>query len=209
MSTQKTNHRTYELKARAESQERTRHRIAKAAAELHEEVGPAETTVAEIARRAGVSRLTVYKHFPDNASLYPACSAHHLSEQPLPDFEAALAPNDPVERVGSLLRTVYSGWYRVQQRIMRNLQRDRRLDPALDEFMRVNGDAALAGLADALTAGFDLETDRADRVRSMVLVALDFWTWDRLTGEGMDDEAAAVLMTEAIAALAGVPAIAR
>ena len=65
--------RKYELKERAESQQRTRQRIAKAAAELHEQVGPAETTVAEIARRAGVSRLTVYKHFPDDAALYPAC----------------------------------------------------------------------------------------------------------------------------------------
>src|SRR3954452_4536147 len=107
MATQINKHRKYELKARAESQQRTRQRIAKAAAELHEEVGPAETTVAEIARRAGVSRLTVYNHFPDNAALYPACSAHHLSEHPLPDFEAALAPEDPGDRVRSLLGTVY------------------------------------------------------------------------------------------------------
>jgi AcrR family transcriptional regulator len=118
VSTQKTNNRKYELKARAESQERTRQRIAKAAAGLHEEVGPAGTTVAEIARRAGVGRLTVYKHFPDNASLYPACSAHYLSEHPLPDFQAALAPPDPIERLGSLLRTVYGSWYRQQRRMM-------------------------------------------------------------------------------------------
>jgi AcrR family transcriptional regulator len=209
MSTQKTKHRKYELKARAESQERTRQRIAKAAAELHEEVGPAETTVAEIARRAGVSRLTVYKHFPDNAALYPACSAHHLSEQPLPDFAAALTPEDPVERVRSLLKTVYAGWYRKQRKMMRNLHRDRRLDPALDDFMRANGDTALRGLADATAAGFELEPDRLARVHSMVLVALDFWTWERLAGEGMDDEAAAELMTEATASLARVPATAR
>jgi AcrR family transcriptional regulator len=209
MSTQKTNSRKYELKSRAESQERTRQRIAKAATELHEEVGPAETTVAEIARRAGVSRLTVYKHFPDNAALYPACSAHHLSQQPLPDFSAALAPEDPVDRVRSLLETVYAGWYRKQRQMMRNLHRDRRLDPALDDFMRANGDAALRGLADAVVGGFELEPDRRARLRSMVLVALDFWTWERLAGEGMDDEAAAELMTEAIASLARVSATAR
>jgi AcrR family transcriptional regulator len=209
MSSQKQNGRKYELKARAESQERTRQRIAKAAAELHEEVGPAATTVAEIARRAGVSRLTVYKHFPDNAALYPACSAHYLSQHPLPDFQAALAPDDPVERVRSLLTSAYAGWYRGSQAMMRNLQRDRRLDPALDEFMRANSDAALARLADALTAGFGLEPDRAPRVRTMARVALDFWTWDRLNREGLDDEAAAELMTEAIAGLAGVPATAR
>jgi AcrR family transcriptional regulator len=202
MSTQKRKNRKYELKARAESQEQTRQRIAKAAAELHEKIGPAETTVAEIARRAGVSRLTVYKHFPDNAALYPACSAHHLSQNPLPDFAAALAPEDPVERVRSLLRMIYGDWYRKQRRMMRNLQRDRRLDPALDEFMRATGDVALAGLADAATAGFELEPDERARLRSLVRVALDFWTWDRLTSEGMNDESAVELMTDAVAAVA-------
>jgi AcrR family transcriptional regulator len=209
MSSQKQNGRKYKLKRRAESQERTRQRIAKAAAELHEEVGPAETTVAEIARRAGVSRLTVYKHFPDNAALYPACSAHYAAEHPLPDLAAALAPEHPVDRVRSLLRVVYGGLYRERQGMMRNLHRDRRLDPALDEFMRNNADAALRGLEDALVAGFELEADRAARLRPLIGVALDFWTWDRLNGEGMEDEAAADLMTEAIASVAGVRATAR
>jgi AcrR family transcriptional regulator len=203
MSTQKTKNRKYELKARAESQERTRQRIAAAASELHAEVGPAETTVAEIARRAGVSRLTVYKHFPDNAALYPACSAHYLAEHPLPDFEAALAPAEPVARLRSLLNAIYAGWYRESAGMMRNLQRDRRLDPALEEFMRANSDAALGGLADAVTAGFELGADRAARVRSMIRLALDFWTWDRLAAEGMGDEDAAELMTDAVAAVAG------
>ena len=198
MSTQKTNNRKYELKARAESQERTRQRIAKAAAGLHEEVGPAGTTVAEIARRAGVSRLTVYKHFPDNASLYPACSAHHLSEHPLPDFRAALAPADPVERRRLTAANGLCGAGTGSSgRMMGNLQRDRRSDPALDEFMKANSDVALGGLADAVTAGFELGPDQAARVRSLIRVALDFWTWERLTGEGMDDEAAAELMTDA------------
>jgi AcrR family transcriptional regulator len=209
MSTQINKPRKYELKARAESQERTRQRIAKAAAELHEKVGPAETTVAEIARRAGVSRLTVYKHFPDNAALYPACSAHYLEEHPLPDFEAALAPEDPAARVRSLLDAIYGGWYRGSRSMMRNLQRDRRLDPALDEFMRANSDAALGGLADAVAAGFGLKGNRAARLRSLMRVALDFWTWERLTSEGMDDASAAELMTDAIVAVAGELATAR
>ncbi|MCY7302061.1 MAG: TetR/AcrR family transcriptional regulator, partial [Thermoleophilia bacterium] len=39
-------------------------------------VGPAATQISEIARRAGVQRVTVYNHFPDEASLFAACSAH-------------------------------------------------------------------------------------------------------------------------------------
>ena len=62
--------RKYELKARAESQARTRERIVQATMELHKEVGPAKTTVAEIARRAGVQRLTVYNHFPEDVELF-------------------------------------------------------------------------------------------------------------------------------------------
>jgi AcrR family transcriptional regulator len=196
--------RKYELKARAEGQERTRQRIAKAAAELHETVGPAATTVAEIARRAGVSRLTVYKHFPDDASLYPACSAHYVSEHPLPDFQAALATDDPVARVRSLLGVVYGSWYREWEAMMRNLQRDRGSEPALDEMMSANSDAALAGLAAELAGGFSLAAGRASRVRSMIRVALDFWTWERLVAEGLDDDEAASLMSDAVAALAGV-----
>jgi AcrR family transcriptional regulator len=209
MSTQKTKNRKYELKARAEGQEQTRRAIAKAASELHGEVGPAETTVAEIARRAGVSRLTVYKHFPDNAALYPACSAHYLEEHPLPDFGAAMQSGDAAERLRSVLDAVYAGWYRESGTMMRNLQRDRGLDPALDEFMRDNSDAALDGLADGLAAGFELSGESATRLRSLIRLALDFWTWDRLDREGLDDEGAASVMTDAVAAVAGLPATAR
>jgi AcrR family transcriptional regulator len=201
--------RKYELKARAEGQERTRQRIAQAAAELHEEVGPARTTVAEIARRAGVSRLTVYKHFPDNAALYPVCSAHFATQHPLPDFAAALAPDDPVRRVRSVLRTVYTGLYRERRAMMRNLYRDREVDPALDAFMRDNLDAAIGGLEDALVAGFGPESGEPARLRAMIGVALAFWTWERLVAEGMKDEDAAELMTAAVAAAAGTAVTAR
>jgi AcrR family transcriptional regulator len=78
----------YELKARAETQQATRDRIAATASALHEEVGVAKTTVADIARRAGVQRLTVYNHFPDLEALLPACTAHWMEEHPLPDLAA-------------------------------------------------------------------------------------------------------------------------
>src|SRR5436190_63027 len=68
MNTMSSQTRKYELKERAERQEATRRRIVEATVALHEEVGPARTTVAEIARRAGVQRLTVYNHFPELAA---------------------------------------------------------------------------------------------------------------------------------------------
>jgi AcrR family transcriptional regulator len=203
MSSKKQNGRKYELKERAEAQERTRRAIAKAAAELHESVGPAATTVAEIARRAGVSRLTVYKHYPDDASLYEACSAHYRSEHPLPDFEPGLSVEDPVDRVRAVLRLVYGEIYRENRRMIRNLSRDRGSDPALDALMKRTRDALLDGLAEALSDGFDQAEGARGQLRAMMRLALDFWTWERLTGDGLDDEAAAELMTDAVAAIAG------
>jgi len=83
--------RSYELKGRAERQLQTRRRIVDATVALHEELGPARTTIAEIARRAGVQRLTVYNHFPEESDLFAACQGQFLAPQPPPDFGPALA----------------------------------------------------------------------------------------------------------------------
>jgi AcrR family transcriptional regulator len=198
MSTEK---RRYQLKARAESQRQTRERIVKATMDLHREVGPAQTTVSEIARRAGVQRLTVYNHFPEDGELFAACQAHWMGLHPLPDLAAAIASPDPEHRVRACLRAFY-GWYRETEPMAENVQRDRAAVPALDALMTRTGDAGLSGLADALCAGFRLRGGRADRQRALIRLALDFWTWRRLDREGLDDDAAADVMTEAVACAA-------
>src|SRR5690349_6733932 len=111
MSTVSSEKRPYRMKARAEAQEQTRNRIAEAAAELHEEKGVAATTVADVARRAGVQRLTVYNHFADLSELIPACAAHYGEQHPRPDLAPAFAEADPHERVREVLALLYA-WYR-------------------------------------------------------------------------------------------------
>jgi AcrR family transcriptional regulator len=190
--------RKYELKARAESQRATRDRIAAAAAGLHEEVGVANTTIADIARRAGVTRLTVYNHFADLGELLPACSAHYATQHPFPDLAPAFALEDPAERVRAALGDLY-GWYRETEPMLSKLHSDRVSVPELDAFMRANGDSRTAELAGALLAGFGARGRRADRLRALIALAVDFGTWRRLDREGLGDDAAADLMTEAIA----------
>jgi AcrR family transcriptional regulator len=196
MSTQT---RKYELKARAESQRETRDRIAGAAAELHEEKGVAHTTVAEIARRAGVTRLTVYNHFADLSELIPACSAHYMALHPLPDFDSLVAPRDPGGRVRAVLAGLY-GWYRETEPMFGKLFSDRASVPELDRFLEQEIDRTHAELADDLAATFAARGKRAERLKALIRLALDFWTWRRLSREGLDDEAAADLMAAAIAA---------
>ncbi len=195
MNAMSTETRKYELKARAESQRETRERIAGAAAELHEEQGVARTTVAEIARRAGVSRLTVYNHFADLSELIPACSAHYMARHPFPDLDDALALEDPAARLRAVLTRLYA-WYRETEAMFSKLYSDRASVPELDRHMAQEIDRLLAGLADTLA------TARPEG-RPLVRLALDFWTWRRLSTEGLDDDAAARLM----AGEAGPPAV--
>lgn len=194
-----TRKRKYELKSRAESQARTRERIVEATMELHKEVGPAKTTVAEVARRAGVQRLTVYNHFPRDIELFGACQAHWMGLHPLPDFSRALSLPDPSERVRGVLRSYY-GWYRETEPMAEKIQRDRWAVPELNALMERTADERLAQLADTLAKGFRARGRRAEWQHALIRLALDFWTWRRLNREGFDDATASKLMTDAISA---------
>jgi AcrR family transcriptional regulator len=198
MNTMSTKIRKYELKARAESQRETRDRIARVTAELHEEKGVAHTTVAEIARRAGVTRLTVYNHFADLSELLPACAAHYEQLHPTPDFESVLAQGDADERVRGVLALIYR-WYRETEPMYGKLFSDRASVPELDRFLEQNIDRMLDGLGSELAAELVVRGRKAVRLRALIRLALDFWTWRRLAGEGLDDEAAADLMAAAVA----------
>jgi AcrR family transcriptional regulator len=202
VATMSRQNRKYELRVRAEQLAETRRRIVEAAAALHEEVGPARTTVAEIARRAGVRRPTVYNHFPNEKDLFLACGQHSLAQKPPPDPSAALAIADPSERLRALL-TAFYGWYRQVRRARENLERDRLLLPALDAAMKIRLDHTLAALADALAAGLKPPRARAKDLRATVALALDFWTWRRLASEGLSDGDAAALMVSAAKVAAG------
>jgi AcrR family transcriptional regulator len=202
MNTMSNQKRKYELKARAEHQDQTRQRIVAATSELHQEVGPARTTVAEIARRAGVQRLTVYNHFPDEGELLAACSGHWLAAHPYPDPTPAFVLEDPGDRLRAVLTGLY-GWYRTNAPMVANIQRDRHLLPALDALVKDSTDVQFGALADALAAGFEAKGHRAPATRAAARLALDFWTWRRLAEERLDDSAAADLMVDTVRAAAG------
>jgi AcrR family transcriptional regulator len=198
VNTMSSESRKYQLKARAESQRETRDRIARVAAELHEEKGPARTTVAEIARLAGVSRLTVYNHFPDLASLLPACSAHYASQHPSPAFDDAFAIDDPEDRVTEVLARLY-GWYGETHDMWSKVLSDRAAVPELDTFLRGEVDQMQHDLATALADSLPRSgPTEAAHGRALLRLAVDFWTWQRLSGEGLDDRTAAGLMAGAV-----------
>jgi AcrR family transcriptional regulator len=70
---------------RAEQVDETRLRITEAAVRLHTTVGPSNTSIASVAEEAGVTRLTVYRHFASLDDLFLACTAHWRAQHPAPD----------------------------------------------------------------------------------------------------------------------------
>src|SRR3954449_4167474 len=118
-----TETRKYEKKRRAELEAETRRRITETAVELHGTVGPARTSISAIAERAGVRRSTVYRHFPDEAALFEACSSHWAAQNPPPDLDAWGQIEDPDERLRSALTELYD-YYRRTEPMMENVHRD-------------------------------------------------------------------------------------
>jgi AcrR family transcriptional regulator len=192
--------RKYRLKARAERQQRTRERIVLATVALHREVGPARTTVAEVARRAGVQRLTVYNNFPEPRDLLVACQRHFLSENPPPVISPEGYQGDPLDRLEQALCALY-GWYRANADMQRGVQGDRHLLPELDDLMRLNADPHLDETAVAHAERLATSGEDCQPVYQLVRLAMDFRTWQVLADHGASDSESARLLRLAMAGI--------
>lgn len=194
-----TERRKYELKKRAERLEETRRRITEATLELHRTVGPAATRISEIARRAGVQRVTVYSHFPDDASLFAACSAHWRALHPAPDPSAWAETDEPLERVRSALDELYC-WYRETEPMTANVLRDMESLPALRQVIDTGLGRYLDAVRALLVEPFRARGRRRERIEAALRVATDFHAWRALALLG-DREAAhlAAALVEAAA----------
>jgi AcrR family transcriptional regulator len=100
--------RKYKLKLRADSQRETRKRIVEATVHLHQTIGSSKTTISAIAEKAGVERLTVYRHFPDERSLFTACTSHYLTLNPPPDPSEWERIVEPAQRLRTALTEIYA-----------------------------------------------------------------------------------------------------
>ena len=187
MSDQK---RPYRMKRRAEQEEETRQRITESAVALHEQLGPAQTSVSAIAELAGVRRSTVYRHFPDDDALFAACSAHFRALHPPPELDAWAAVEDPEARTATALRELYA-FYERTHRMYESLFRDETLVPSMAKRL-AEFHAYLHAARDVLLAGRGRSTRRT---RAAIGHALAFPTWHSLTQEQqLSREEAATLM---------------
>jgi AcrR family transcriptional regulator len=193
--------RRYEKKRRAELEAETRRRITESAMELHGSVGPSRTSVSAVAERAGVRRSTVYRHFPDEAALFAACSAHWAAENPPPDLARWSSISDAEERLRSALGELYA-FYRRTEQMMDNLHRDEDTMPIIKRLFGGFREYLSAG-RDTLGRGWPARGRRREETRAAIGHALAFTTWRSLTREqGLDDGQAADMMGGLVAGVA-------
>jgi AcrR family transcriptional regulator len=195
--------RRYEQRERARKHEETRRRIVAALIELHETVGAAQTTVVEVARRAGVGRMTVYNHFATEADMVTACTSHWITLHPPPDVEAWARVRDPHERLAGALPELYA-YYRETRAMWANAYRDAPLVEPLGEIMSNTWFALLDRAVEVLLAGRGLRASRRQRVLGALRLVVDFPTWRTLTDAGLGDRDAASVAAAFVATSSSV-----
>jgi len=185
--------RTYVLRARGEQMAETRARIVEAIMQLHGEIGPRNTTISAIAARAGVERLTVYRHFSDEAEMFAACSHLYLELNPPPDPAAWANELDPARRTRRGLEDLYAFFGRTEPMFAKtylDVAEFAALKKIMEQF-----DAHLRTLADDLASAWPRDKV-ASRRRTVLRHAVKFATWQSFQAEGVSDAQKVELMIE-------------
>ncbi len=181
--------RSYQLKQRGERQQRTRQKIIEAAIGLHQAKGLAATTMSDIAERAKVGRVTVYRHFPDEAALIGACSGQYFQRHPLPDPEPWRSLQNATDRLRRGLCETYA-YHRATEAMMIRV-----LAEARDLPIMIPYHTHWKRAANILSADFSVSARRKTLLKAALALALSFDTWHFLIrGQRLTDDQAIDLM---------------
>jgi AcrR family transcriptional regulator len=178
--------RKYTKTRRAEQQDGTREKIVEATVALHEQLGPANTSIKAIAEKAGVQRLTVYRHFPDDASLFQACTSHYLGQHPPPNMADWAGRQDADERSRAALLAFYR-YYRSTEKMWTVAYRDFDQVPAMQPPME-QFQAYLDMVRDDLLAIWKVKQDTKKSLALTLRHCLRFSTWASLKNENLSDK---------------------
>jgi AcrR family transcriptional regulator len=186
---------------RAARQAETRRRIVEAAMRLHTTVGPARTSISAVAAAAGVQRHTVYAHFPDERSLFGACSHLWMELHPFPDVAAWAGVPDPGARLARALDELYA-WYEAAGDELAVVFAGAHGVPAMDENL-ARWEAGLTGMTEVLMAGRGLRGRARARVGAVLRHVLQLPTWQGLgPAAGVRRHETVALATALVAAAA-------
>jgi len=192
--TKRTRKRAYRLSARAESQAETRQRIVDATIELHEKLGPAHTPITAIAERAGVTRLTLYRHFPDEAAIFAACTAHWAALNPFPAATLWDGIKDPAARAAAALAAHYD-YFTDTGGMWAVVHRDVGLVKPIQAHF-AQAEDHLRAVADSLAEAFGRKGAVQRDLRATLRHAIGFATWASLEDNGLDNDGKVALVLQ-------------
>ena len=142
------------MDGRTRRREDTRQKLYEAAVDLIAERGYSQTTVDDIALRAGVAKGTVYYNFPSKPALFEELLRHGVGLLTA-EFTAAVAGRPPREAVAALIRAQleYIQRYRAFTQLL--LSEMWRTNREWQQTLRVLREEAIAVIASVLQAGID------------------------------------------------------
>jgi hypothetical protein len=141
-------------------------------------------------------------HFPDEAAILRACTAHWLADNPLPEHERWSGIGSFEDRVAAAIREVHAYWERTADDlapIMADVGRVDALGQAV-AFWRERTGAWVA----AVIGDHRLRGRRRTRTEAALRLALALETWRSLTSSGLD-RAEAVRLLSALVGRAAEP----
>lgn len=181
--------RRYRMDHRAAKQAATRQKIVEAAIELHQKKGIAATSMRDVASRAGVGVVTVYRHFADDLELLASCSGTYFERHPFPDPEQLSAISDPESRLRQGLRDTYT-YHRKTAPMMMSVIDEIRDAPISEPYF-----AHWRYMAEALSSAWSEPPQRDELLTAGIELALQFDTWKFLTSNmALTDDNAVELM---------------
>lgn len=172
---------------------------------LHKTLGPANTGISDVAKLAGVSRMTVYNHFPTEVDLLTACSSHWAAHNPFPDPAVWATIDDPDERLTRALTELY-GWYQLKEDMLGKVFRDLPVVPALEKVMAGLWSAYVDELVRTLARGWPAKGVERKALEAALRLAVDFNTWRTLTESGLAHDRAAKLTAHMVMGAVGLQA---
>ena len=183
------------MRRRADLVDLTRQRITEAAVRLHTTVGPSATSMSAVADEAGVTRLTLYRHFPSRDELFGACMSHWRSLHPPPDPASWRTIPGFEARLRRALDDLYR-WFDENGDDLYPIYRDAAFTPASNRRAR---QATNERMADAIL-GEAGSSAGAARLRAAVGHVVGFWTWRSLVDQGLSSRDASALAAEFVLA---------
>jgi AcrR family transcriptional regulator len=188
------------MRRRAELVDGTRQRITEATVRLHTTVGPAHASISAIAEEAGVTRLTVYRHFSDLDQLFEACMGHWLMQNPPPDSSSWTEIPDVDRRAHRAFGDLY-GWYDAHGDELLPIHRDFTKMPQSTQTAMTAQDRRFA---DALLHGFVFDGPDGDTIRAVAGHLVAFSTWRSLQiGQGLTPAQAVALASRILVSVVG------